>query len=59
MSPRKREAWFAKHKVVPINHMMVVSQALSDKHPEAVREVHRLLAAVGGCIGFIAAFQRG
>jgi 4,5-dihydroxyphthalate decarboxylase len=37
--------WFAKHKVVPINHMMVVSHALSDKHPEAVREVHRLLAA--------------
>jgi len=31
--------------VVPINHMMVVSHALSDKHPEAVREVHRLLAA--------------
>jgi 4,5-dihydroxyphthalate decarboxylase len=29
---------------VPINHMVVVSRDLSDKHPEAAREVHRLLA---------------
>jgi 4,5-dihydroxyphthalate decarboxylase len=36
--------WFAKHRVLPINHMMVVSQALSEKHPDIVREVHRLLA---------------
>jgi 4,5-dihydroxyphthalate decarboxylase len=25
--------------------MVVVSQALSDRHPDAVREVHRVLAA--------------
>jgi 4,5-dihydroxyphthalate decarboxylase len=39
----EEKAWFAKHKVVPINHMVVVSRDLSEKHPEAVREVHRLL----------------
>ncbi|MFL6837839.1 MAG: hypothetical protein ACJ8FZ_11100 [Bradyrhizobium sp.] len=38
------KAWFARHGVVPINHMVVVSQTLSDKHPDVVREVHRLLA---------------
>jgi 4,5-dihydroxyphthalate decarboxylase len=35
--------WFAKHAVRPINHMVVVSQKLSDRHPEIVREVHRML----------------
>lgn len=38
------KAWAAKHKIVPINHMVVVSQTLCEKNPEAVREVHRLLA---------------
>jgi 4,5-dihydroxyphthalate decarboxylase len=40
----EKNVWFARHGVVPINHMVVVSQALSEKHPEIVREVHRLLA---------------
>ena len=40
----EENVWFARHGVVPINHMVVVSQALSDQHPEIVREVHRLLA---------------
>src|SRR5438309_2945284 len=40
----EEKSWFAKHKVLPINHMVVVKQELSDRHPEAVREVHRLLA---------------
>src|SRR6204780_1594986 len=31
--------WFAKHAVRPINHMVVVKQGLSDRHPEIVREV--------------------
>ena len=35
--------WFAKHAVKPINHMVVVKQELSDRHPDIVREVHRLL----------------
>jgi 4,5-dihydroxyphthalate decarboxylase len=40
----EEKAWFAKHAVVPINHMVVVKQELSDRHPDAVREVHRLLS---------------
>ena len=36
-------AWFAKHGVVPINHMVVVSRTLCEKHPDAVREVQRML----------------
>jgi 4,5-dihydroxyphthalate decarboxylase len=39
----EEKSWFAKHGIVPINHMVVVSQELSDRHPEAVREVFRLL----------------
>jgi 4,5-dihydroxyphthalate decarboxylase len=35
--------WFASHDVKPINHMVVVSRELSDRHPEVVREVHRML----------------
>jgi 4,5-dihydroxyphthalate decarboxylase len=41
----EEKAWFEKHKVMPINHMVVVSQKLSDTNPDAVREVHRLLDA--------------
>jgi 4,5-dihydroxyphthalate decarboxylase len=36
--------WFEEHAVVPINHMVVVKQELSDRHPDIVREVHRLLS---------------
>jgi 4,5-dihydroxyphthalate decarboxylase len=39
----EEKSWFAKHKVVPINHMVVVSTALSKDHPQAVREVSRML----------------
>ena len=35
----EEKAWFEKNKVVPINHMVVVSQAMSDQHPDVVREV--------------------
>ena len=35
--------WFARRQVMPINHMVVVSRELSEKHPEVVRELHRLL----------------
>src|SRR5258707_2574239 len=37
----EEKSWFEKHKVMPINHMVVVSQKLSDADPDAVREVHR------------------
>jgi 4,5-dihydroxyphthalate decarboxylase len=40
----EEKAWFAKHGVVPINHMVVVKQELSDRHPGVVREVHRQLS---------------
>jgi len=39
----EEKSWFARHQVMPINHMVVVSEALSTKHPQAVREVFRLL----------------
>jgi 4,5-dihydroxyphthalate decarboxylase len=39
----EEKSWFAKHEVLPINHMVVVDRELSNKHPDAVREVHRLL----------------
>jgi 4,5-dihydroxyphthalate decarboxylase len=39
----EEKLWFAKRQVMPINHMVVVSGNLSSKHPEAVREVFRLL----------------
>lgn len=41
----EQKAWFDKTRVKPINHMVVVSQTLSDTNPAAVREVHRMLAA--------------
>jgi 4,5-dihydroxyphthalate decarboxylase len=46
--------WFGKHAVMPINHMVVVKQDLSDRHPDIVREVHRMLseAAVIGKTAF-------
>jgi 4,5-dihydroxyphthalate decarboxylase len=40
----EEKTWFARHGVVPINHMVVVSQTLSEKHPDVVREVHRMLS---------------
>jgi 4,5-dihydroxyphthalate decarboxylase len=39
----EEKAWFAKHGVLPINHMVVVSKNLTENDPEIVREVHRLL----------------
>jgi 4,5-dihydroxyphthalate decarboxylase len=42
-SQSDEKAWAAKHKILPINHMVVVSEALSKTHPDAVREASRLL----------------
>jgi 4,5-dihydroxyphthalate decarboxylase len=39
----EEKSWFEKHQVMPINHMVVVSEALSAHHPDAVREVFGLL----------------
>jgi len=40
----EEESWFARHAVLPINHMVVVNQQLSNDNPDAVCEVHRLLS---------------
>jgi 4,5-dihydroxyphthalate decarboxylase len=40
---REEKSWFATHQVTPINHMVVVSEALSAEHPHVVQEVFRLL----------------
>jgi 4,5-dihydroxyphthalate decarboxylase len=37
------QAWYANHKVVPINHMVVVTEKLAQSHPEIVKEIYRLL----------------
>jgi len=36
-------AWYARHKIVPINHMVVVTEKLAISDPGAVREIYRLL----------------
>jgi len=35
--------WYAQHRVVPINHMVVVQQKLADVNPAAMKEIYRLL----------------
>jgi 4,5-dihydroxyphthalate decarboxylase len=39
----EEKSWFVRHGVAPINHMVVVSETLSRAHPDAVREVFRML----------------
>jgi 4,5-dihydroxyphthalate decarboxylase len=39
----EEKSWFAKHGVMPINHMVVVSEELSTKRQDVVREVFWLL----------------
>jgi 4,5-dihydroxyphthalate decarboxylase len=37
--------WYAKHKLVPVNHMVVVTDALARENPSAVSELYRMLQA--------------
>lgn len=37
--------WYAKHRLVPVNHMVVVTDALARSNPKAVAELYRLLEA--------------
>ena len=37
------QQWYARRRVVPINHMVVVTEQLATSNPAAVREVYRLL----------------
>ena len=36
-------AWYAIHRYVPLNHVVVVTQSLADTHPRAVRALYDLL----------------
>jgi len=38
-------AWYGQHGLVPVNHMVVVTQALARANPQAVAELYRLLEA--------------
>jgi 4,5-dihydroxyphthalate decarboxylase len=37
------QAWYQKHHIVPLNHMVVVSAQLAKSRPDIVEEVYRLL----------------
>jgi 4,5-dihydroxyphthalate decarboxylase len=39
------KAWYAKHHLVPVNHMVVVTENLARSNPDAVAELYRLLEA--------------
>jgi len=43
--------WYARHKVVPINHMVVVTEQLAKSDPQAVTEIYRLLCRAKGAAG--------
>lgn len=36
-------AWYARHHVVPVNHMVAVRRELAESRPDLVRELYRLL----------------
>jgi 4,5-dihydroxyphthalate decarboxylase len=38
------QAWYRKHRVTPVNHLVVVKTALVRSNPQAVAEAYRLLA---------------
>src|SRR4029079_907372 len=39
------KVWYAKHKFMPVNHMVVVTDELAREQPDAVAELYRLLEA--------------
>jgi 4,5-dihydroxyphthalate decarboxylase len=43
--------WYARHKVVPINHMVVVTEKLARSAPQAVVEIYRLLRRAKAAAG--------
>lgn len=38
-------SWYAKHHLVPVNHMVVVTEELARANPQAAAELYRLLEA--------------
>ena len=53
------KAWFAKHGLVPVNHMVVVTDALARAKPDAVAELYRMLEAGWIAAGRVAATPFG
>jgi len=49
------KAWYAKHHLVPVNHMVVVPDELVAAKPQAVAELYRLLEAGRKAAGLPAA----
>lgn len=43
--------WHARHRVVPINHMVVVTAELAKSQPQTIREVYRMLRAAKKAAG--------
>jgi 4,5-dihydroxyphthalate decarboxylase len=37
------EEWYRRHRVIPMNHMAVVSASLSKQRPDVVRELYQML----------------
>ena len=37
------QTWYARHHVVPINHMVVVTEKLAKSSPQTVEDIYRLL----------------
>jgi len=50
--------WYAKHHLVPVNHMVVVTEELARAKPQAVTELYRLLEA-GKSVAMAAAGKPG
>src|ERR1700687_1540709 len=38
-------AWYEKHRLLPVNHMVVVTESLARANPQAVAELYRMLEA--------------
>jgi len=45
------QRWYARHKVVPINHMVVVTEKLATSDPQTVKEIYRLLLQAKNAAG--------
>jgi 4,5-dihydroxyphthalate decarboxylase len=41
----EEKLWYAKHRLVPVNHMVVVTDEFARSNPQAVAELYRLLEA--------------
>ena len=48
-------AWYGQHGLVPVNHMVVVTDSLAQSKPQAVAELYRLLEAGKAASGLPAA----